>query len=106
MARKSSKRVIRFDDKDVKRYLRQLDRDSKRKTIFAKASAKAAVPIRRTARQQAKKSLTHEKVSGNKPLAKFNDRVSKLRQAGYKVNERKKKTINLIRVRRGKRNHK
>ena len=105
MARRSSRKVISFDDRQVRKYLNQLDRDSKRKTIFAVASAKAGIPIRKTARKEAKKSLTHERVKANRPLAKFNDRVAALRKAGYKVRDRKKKTINLIRVKRGKRKY-
>ena len=96
-------KVILIDDRHVRKYLRQLDRDSKRKTIYAAASAKAAIPIRRSARQNIKPSL---KASAGQSLAKFQNRVNILNSGRKnKIPDRKKKTINLIRVRRGKRKY-
>lgn len=96
-----SKRLL-FDDRHVRKYLRALDRDSKRMTIYAAASAKAAIPIRRSARKYAKQSM----VGSHTPLARFQERVSALNKGRKNaLPPRKKKTINMIRVRRGKRKH-
>ena len=105
-------KVAIFDDRQVRRYLKTLRKDSQRKTIYAKASAKAAIPIRRSARTYLKPSLKHSSGAGRdgqsrKPLAKFQDRVNKLNagRKGAKIPPRKKKTINLVRVKRGKRKY-
>lgn len=96
-----SKRLL-FDDRHVRKYLRALDRDSKRMTIYAAASAKAAIPIRRSARKYAKQSFK----SSHKPLARFQERTAALNKGRKQpLPPRKKKSINLIRVRRGKRKH-
>lgn len=91
--------VVYFDDAPVRKYLKRLRKDSQRKQIFAAASAKAALPIRRTARQKLKKSF-------NPKLAKFQERVNALnRGRSFPIRDRKKKTINLVKVKRGKRKY-
>ena len=106
-----SKKVVIIGDKEARRYLQLLSSDSKRKTIYAQASAKAALPIRRTAREEVKSSLKHSSGVGRdgkarQPLAKFQERVSTLNSGRKdKLPPRKKKTINLIRVRRGKKKY-
>lgn len=98
--RKSGQRqtVVYFDDRQVQKYLRNLGRASKQRTIFAAASAKAALPIRRSARQKAKTSF-------NPKLAKFNVRTQALEKVGVEAPRRRKKTINSIVIKRGKRKY-
>lgn len=123
MARSRPQRIrnksVIIDDRQVRRYLKKLRRDSQRKTIYAKASAKAAMPIRQAARTYLKPSLKHtsggvsqtrKEKSGIKnrtALAKFQGRVNALnaKRKGSMIPPRKKKTINLVRVKRGKRKH-